>query len=87
MQLSQVLSDLMYSRNLSAYRMSKETGISNRLIGYWKKGEKLPSAENLITLATYFGTSVDFIHNCSEQDKKPELSIFSANSDENIIAK
>lgn len=61
MQLSQVLTKLMSEHNLSAYKLSKETGISDRLIGYWKNGDKLPGAENLIILANYFNTSVDYL--------------------------
>lgn len=61
MKLSQVLNSLMAETNVSAYKISKETGISDRLIGYWKKGEKTPSAENLLTIANYFGISVDYL--------------------------
>ena len=41
--------------------MSKDTGISDQLIGYWKKGEKLPSAENLMIISNYFGVSIDYL--------------------------
>lgn len=61
MQLSQKLTNLMEQHDVSAYKMSKDTGISDRLIGYWKKGDKLPSAENLIIIAKYFSTSIDYL--------------------------
>lgn len=61
MQLYQILDNLMTTLDLTAYKISKETGISDRLIGYWRKGDKLPGAENLITLANYFGISVDYL--------------------------
>lgn len=61
MKLSQTLDKLMSERDVSAYKISKATGISDRLIGYWRKGEKLPSAENLLTIANYFGISVDYL--------------------------
>ena len=51
----------MSERDVSAYKISKATGISDRLIGYWRKGEKLPGAENLLTIANYFGISVDYL--------------------------
>ena len=51
----------MESKSISAYKMSKDTGISDRLIGYWKKGEKLPSAENLMIISNYFGVSIDYL--------------------------
>lgn len=61
MQLSHVLDQLMTERNISAYKLSKETGISDRLIGYWRNGDKLPGAENLLIIAKYFGISVDML--------------------------
>ena len=61
MKLSQTLDKLMSERDVSAYKISKATGISDRLIGYWRKGEKLPGAENLLTIANYFGISVDYV--------------------------
>ena len=61
MQLAQILNNLMESKSISAYKMSKDTGISDRLIGYWKKGEKLPSAENLMIISNYFGVSIDYL--------------------------
>lgn len=59
MNFSQKLCFLMDSQKISAYKMSKDTGISDRLIGYWRKGEKLPNAENLIIIANYFNTPID----------------------------
>ena len=61
MQLAQILNNLMESKSISAYKMSKDTGISDQLIGYWKKGEKLPSAENLMIISNYFGVSIDYL--------------------------
>jgi len=61
MQLTQILNNLMESKSISAYKMSKDTGISDRLIGYWKKSEKLPSAENLMIISNYFGVSIDYL--------------------------
>ena len=61
MKLAQTLDFIMTTKNLTAYKISKDTGISDRLIGYWRKGDKLPGAENLLTLANYFGISVDYL--------------------------
>ena len=63
MKLAQTLDRLMNEINVSAYKISKETGISDRLIGYWRNGDKLPGAENLLTIANYFGISVDYLLN------------------------
>lgn len=76
MQLAQVLSKLMEEHNnLSAYKLSKETGISDRLIGYWKNGDKLPSAENIVILATYFGISSDYLLGLTDEPKMQNNTI------------
>ena len=69
MQLAQILNNLMESKSIYAYKMSKDTGISDRLIGYWKKSEKLPSAENLMIISNYFGVSIVTANQTSGQKK------------------
>lgn len=71
MKLSQTLDKLMTEKKVSAYKISKETGISDRLIGYWRNGEKMPSAENLLSIANYFGISVDYL--LTGEEKSPSL--------------
>ena len=52
---------ILQSRNITAYKLSKDTGITQGMISYWKNGERMPSADNLITLADYFDCSVDYL--------------------------
>lgn len=94
MKLSQMLDRLMTERKISAYKISKATGISDRLIGYWRKGEKLPGAENLLTIANYFGISVDYLLTGKEKssptveltaDERELLNIYSDLSEESKI--
>lgn len=61
MKFQDRMSKLMDEKKLTAYRISKDTGISTSLLSYWKNGEKLPGAENLEKLADYFGVSVDYL--------------------------
>ena len=61
MSFAQTLGNLMETHGVTAYKMGKDTKISDRLIGYWKNGDKLPNAENLIIIAKYFGTSIDYL--------------------------
>lgn len=74
MKFAQILNKLMNDTKVSAYKISKDTGISDRLIGYWKKGEKLPGAENLLTLANYFGISIDYLLTGKEKISSLELT-------------
>ena len=71
MDFPQILSNLMEMRGISAYKISKDTGISDRLIGYWKSGERSPTKDNLIKLADYFDVSVDYLLGRTD---KPEVN-------------
>lgn len=51
--------ELMDGKGITAYRLSKETGISESVISRWKSGEQSPSLGNLIKLAKYFDCEVD----------------------------
>lgn len=74
MEFPDVLNFLLTSKGLTAYRLSKDTGISQRLIGYWKKGEKKPTSDNLQKLANYFKVSIDYLltGEWGEPKKSPE---------------
>lgn len=61
MLFSYILNQLININNVSAYKISKDTGISDRLIGYWKNGQKQPSVDNLLKIATYFNVSCDYL--------------------------
>ena len=58
---SERLNELLKEKNITAYKVAKDTGLSNGLLASWKNGEKLPGAENLEKLADYFGVSVDYL--------------------------
>lgn len=58
---AKIFVEMLGKKNISAYRLSQETGITQGMISYWKNGERMPSAENLVTLADYFGCSVDYL--------------------------
>lgn len=83
MQLAQVLDKLMTKNDISAYKISKDTGISDRLIGYWRKGEKLPGAENLLIIANYFGISVDYL--LTGEEKNTQANQLSENEQECLV--
>lgn len=52
---------LLQDRKMSAYQMSKDTGISESLISNWKSGRQLPKYDSLIILADYFDVSGDYL--------------------------
>lgn len=56
-----IFNQLLQTRRISAYKLSRDTGITQGMISYWKSGERLPSAEHLIRLADYFDCSIDYL--------------------------
>lgn len=61
MKFAEILTKLMDSRNLSAYRIFKDTDIPEATIGRWKNGKSVPNSENLQKLSAYFGVSTDYL--------------------------
>lgn len=61
MQFAQIFNKVITEKKISAYKMSKDTGISDSLICYWKKGERMPNAENLIVISKYLDVSIDYL--------------------------
>lgn len=45
---------LMDTKGVSAYKLSKETGISESVISRWRSGEQSPSVSSLVKIAHYF---------------------------------
>lgn len=63
---------LLDKTNKTSYRVSKDTGIGQNLLSAWKTGKvKSLGIENLVKLADYFGTSVDYFVR-DKEDKKNE---------------
>lgn len=45
---------LMDTKGVSAYKLSKEIGISESVISRWRSGEQSPSVSSLVKVAHYF---------------------------------
>lgn len=44
----------MDKQGITAYKLSKETGISESVISRWKSGEQSPSISSLVKVAHFF---------------------------------
>ena len=44
----------MDKKGVTAYRLSKETGISESVISRWKSGEQSPSISSLVKVSHFF---------------------------------
>lgn len=53
--------ELLQKRSLTAYRIAKETGISQGLMAEYNRGEKIPTVNNLVKIADFLDCSVDYL--------------------------
>ena len=51
---------LCKKRNLSDYKVAKDTGIAQSSISDWKSGKYKPKIDKLKILADYFGVSLTY---------------------------
>lgn len=79
-----IFEQLLQKFGVSAYKVAKDTGITQASLSKWKSGKSIPSSETLQKLANYFGVSVDYLMTGIElEDKKPVITP----KDERDIAK
>lgn len=57
----EIFERLLNQAGITAYRVSKETGIGASTFSDWKKGRSTPKQEKLQKIADYFGVSVDYL--------------------------
>jgi len=58
--------ELMAQRGVSAYRVAKETGVSQSMLSNWRTGRSIPKTESLMKIAEYFGVTVEYLMNDDE---------------------
>lgn len=56
-----IFDKLCQEKNVTPYRVSKQTGVSNATLSKWKKGGSRPKYENLYKIARYFNVTVDYL--------------------------
>lgn len=50
-------------------KVQMETGIPQSMISKYETGELMPTAENLIILAKFYNTSIDFLMDLTDEQK------------------
>lgn len=67
----EVFVQLLQEQNITAYKVAKETGISNATLSDWKNGRSVPKADKLQKIADYFGVSIDFLMGATDKKNAP----------------
>ena len=56
---SQAFDNILKLHKRTKYRLAKDLNISNQTTIAWHKGTSIPTMENLIRIANYFGCTLD----------------------------
>ena len=66
---------LLHNYGVTAYRVSKETGIAQSVLSAWKQGVSTPKMDKMQKIADYFGVSVDYLMYGEENKEEPTEEI------------
>ena len=66
----EIFEKLMKEHNVTAYKVSKETGIATSTLSDWKKGRSTPKQDKLQKIADYFNVTIDYLLTGKNPDKK-----------------
>lgn len=64
-------SKLLQEKDLTAYRVSKDTGVSQQTLSDWKKGKSQPKTDKLQKIADYFDVPLEYFTGKKEQKNTP----------------
>lgn len=64
----EIFSQLLQKFGVTAYKVSKATGISQSSLSDWKLGKITPKTENMKKIADYFGVSLEYLMTGEEKD-------------------
>lgn len=70
----EIFEQLLRAAGITAYKVSKDTGISQTTLSDWKRGRSTPKTEKLQTLADYFDVSLDYLLGKTTIKKAPVLT-------------
>ncbi len=81
----EIFEQLLQKFDVTAYKVSKETGVTQSTLSDWKRGRSTPKTDNMKKIADYFGVTVDYLMNGEEEPQKKETTL--TPKDERDIAK
>lgn len=81
----EVFEQLLQKYGITAYKVSKDTGITQSTLSDWKRGRSTPKTDNMKKIADYFGVSVEYRMTGIEEPKEKEITL--TPKDERDIAK
>ncbi|MBE5755087.1 MAG: helix-turn-helix transcriptional regulator [Clostridiales bacterium] len=56
-----VLKEIRLEKNVSQVKLAEAIGVSKGIISMWETGQREPTLSSLVSLADYFGVSLDYL--------------------------
>lgn len=82
-----IFNEIIRQKNISLYKVAKDTKIPKTIIYDWASGAREPVSEYILVLADYLGCSVDFLLDRNEEEVKPVLKVASPGIKRPLLAK
>lgn len=82
-----IFEQLLQKYNVTAYKVSKSTGVTQTSLSNWKSGRSTPTTKTLQKIADYFGVTVDYLMTGKNETENKEKSSELTSKDERDIAK
>ena len=67
----EIFEQLLQMHNVTPYKVSKETGVTQSTLSDWKRGRSTPKSDNMKKIADYFGVTVDYLL-CGKNEQPDE---------------
>lgn len=81
----EIFEQLLKAHGVTAYRVSKETGVTTATLTSWKQGKYTPKPEKLQKIADYFNVSLSYLMTGKEEKEESVSQL--TKRDERDIAK
>ena len=56
-----VLKEIRLEKNVSQVKLAEAIGVSKGIVSMWETGQREPTLSSLVSLADYFGVSLDYL--------------------------
>lgn len=67
-KMYEIFEQLLQKYGVSAYKVAKETGVTQSTLSDWKRGRSTPKTENMKKLADYFNVSLEYLMSGEEKE-------------------
>lgn len=71
----EIFEKLCKKKNVTPYKVGKETGIAGSTLSDWKNGKSVPKQNKLQKIAEFFNVSVDYLMTGKEFEFSPEMAM------------